>query len=401
VNPTRRTLLKLAGALALAQGLPVRHLWARPRRARARYFVQLQLAGGIDAIYTTDPRVAAEVDSRVDVPYGPEAIVEVGHMRLGPHLAGLAPVCDRLAILNGVRFDTANHSTGTTNLRRLRQRAQVALPTVLELCAMQVPPLQRAPFAVMETVWLDGSFDELFAASPARLAELADALSEHADAAQPRVASHRGRATLATYRDAAALAGKLVRTPRLRVEAWSDDPDQQAYAAALQRLLWLLQHDLTTAVFYNLENPDWDTHTDNGRGQPKASGSAFPMIARFLSELHKRSNEGGTLFDQAAVVMGSEIGRFPQLNSMVGKDHFPEAPVLLYGAAFEPVWGQQLGAVGRQMESLTVSPRNGRFERGGLMLCLDDIGATLLALAGVDDPSVYGYARPPLPFVLA
>jgi hypothetical protein len=368
-----------------------------------RYFVQILLGGGIDAIYTTDPHVRSEVEPAVDIPYAPSEIVHAGGMRLGPHMASFAPLCDRLAMLRGVRVDTANHASGLTNFRRLRRRAQMGLPTVLELCASLGQGPGAPPFGVMETPWMTGAFDELFAASPDLLGELADALDDHANPAGPLAGSARGRTTLASYADAGALVNRLRATPRLEVETWSENATEQQYAAMFQRLLWVLKHDLTRTVYMALEpEPEsWDTHYANTRRQTEASSHAFPMLTRFLSELHGHHNPRGSLFDQTAVVMGSEIGRFPHLNTLGGKDHFPEVSVLLYGAAFEPAWGKQLGATGRQMESLTVSPRTGVFERGGAELCLDDIGATLLSLAGADDASVYGYARGPLRYVMA
>jgi uncharacterized protein (DUF1501 family) len=252
----------------------------------------------------------------------------------------------------------------------------------------------------MESTWLEGKFDELLEADREVLGELAAAYGEQARTYGSRMTSGRALATLASYSDASALLGRLRTVPAMTLESWSSDEQPSQNERGLQRLLWTLEHDLTTAAFLRILHP-WDSHIDNARRQTESSPPTFALLARFLQELHRRRNRYGTLFEQTVLVVGSEIGRFPRLNSVAGKDHLPEVPLLLYGAAFERAWGQQLGATGRQLESLTVSKLTGRFERGGLELALDDFGATLLHLAGVAEVEIYGYQRPPLQCVIS
>src|SRR5262249_21743709 len=135
--PSRRDLLKTGLAAAIASALV-----ARPRRARAdlparprgpRYFCSIFLSGGVDAIYTTSPKRRADVESWVDVPYAPSAIVEAGSLRLGPHLASFAPLASRLAILNGVQVHTANHNTGAEQFVRMRTRTRPEMPPIFQL----------------------------------------------------------------------------------------------------------------------------------------------------------------------------------------------------------------------------------------------------------------------------
>ena len=96
-----------------------------------------------------------------------------------------------------------------------------------------------------------------------------------------------------------------------------------------RRILWLLENDMTRGVF-SLER-DWDSHLDNLAEQEKQSMRFFPLLAKFLEMLGSRSNAHGNLLDNTLIVIGSEIGRYPRLNSFEGKDHFPEAPFMLIG----------------------------------------------------------------------
>jgi uncharacterized protein (DUF1501 family) len=257
------------------------------------------------------------------------------------------------------------------------------------------------PFAVMESDWFDGLYDTLFDAPASELAELARALGGHVDQAAHTAISARGRKAVDAYREALALVARLRTLPPLAFEPWSSDPKAEPYAKQLQRLLWALENDLTTAAFVDYggaEDGPWDTHHHNQARQTELNARALPLLARFLSELASRRGPHGRLIEQAVVVMGSEIGRFPRLNDDLGKDHFPEGPVLLAGAGL--VAGRQIGATDREMASLPVSATSGRYERGGVEIALDDIGATLLHLAGANDPTLYGYQGRVLPVLL-
>ena len=112
---------------------------ARPRRPvsteRPRYHVVVLLSGGIDPIYTTDPKVRAEVESGVDLPYQANEIVDAGDFQLGPHFAPLARWSKRMAILNGVQTTVTNHETGSTQFARLRTKVKYSTPSVLEVIA--------------------------------------------------------------------------------------------------------------------------------------------------------------------------------------------------------------------------------------------------------------------------
>jgi hypothetical protein len=123
------------------------------------------------------------------------------------------------------------------------------------------------------------------------------------------------------------------------------------------------------------------------------------MFARFLSTLDATRNSHGSLARNLVIAIASELGRFPRLNGSEGKDHFNEAPVILYTPRTATGEGATYGQTGRKMEALPVSPRTGKPAAGGTTIQLDDIGATLLQMAGVA-PSLYGYGGRILDFLL-
>src|SRR5262249_22957095 len=115
-----------------------------------------------------------------------------------------------------------------------------------------------------------------------------------------------------------------------------------------------------------------------------------------LQRMAAESNAFGPLLDNTLILMLSELGRYPRLNDSQGKDHFPEVPVLIAGSRYGR--GEAYGATGRAMESQPVSLTSGRPERSGQIPDINDLGATLLEIAG-HDPRVYGYVGRVLPFI--
>ncbi len=399
----RRDALKLGVAALLCLPLGARRASSQtvtpraPRKA-PRYFVSLFLSGGIDAVYTADPKTRAEVEAWVDVPYAPSAIVEAGALRLGPHFAPLAKAAPRIAIVNGVQVRTANHNTGREQFLRMRTGTRADMPTLL-----QVIGLGRDTQAVGCMTWpygtpqLQALFDET---SPEDLQRMAAALRTQSKG----LAAHgpEGRATGDDVDDAARLLDRVAKIERIKYETWAVDGDVQAFARSLQRVLWAFENDLTRAFELNVGGIDqpWDTHSFNAERQTKMA-KLVPMIARFFAELEKRRTSRGALVDETLVVMGSEIGRYPGINGQKGKDHMPEIPLIFHGAGIDAKdKGAMYGRTGKKMESLPIALRTGKDEAGGHTLVLDDIGTTLLHVAGVRDPTLYGYRGTVLDFLV-
>jgi len=423
---TRRDIVKL-GLLgwAFSQGLSSRALGASPRSSprRPRYYVIVNLTGGVDSVYTTDPKLRAEVEPWVDVPYGPERIVTRGNLRLGPHLAPLKD-CRRMAILNGVQLGTANHDTGLHQVVRLRTQVKARMPLILDIIGahrdgqpLSTLTLGSAGLEFYSAGWfgllpgqiprgLDAApkedlFEEIEQSAPGDLERLAAVLRRQAG--RLREGGDRERGLTASNLDqVATLLGRMPHLPPFRPEIWSEDEDAQAIAVQLQRVLWTLENDLTSGVQLAI-GQQWDTHWANARIQESSSGHFMPPFARFLQELEKRRNAHGTLVDNTVVVAGSELGRLPRLNTDLGKDHLSQAPYLFFGASIDPggARGEAFGRTSSRMEGLPISLMTGRdVAQGGHVPLLDDVGTTLLSIAGID-PAMYGYDGQLLRFLVA
>lgn len=424
---TRRQLLAGAGAglvAALLDPAARRIAAARTPGTQAkgpRYWLCLVPAGGMDAIYTTDPRTRDEVASGLDVPYKPAEIVEAAGVRLGPLFRGLSAWAPKLTILNGVAVNTANHHTGLLQMARLRTSTTRWTPSAFEIIGAHRDGQALgymsigAQFAAAYTPSMFGEPTEgAYGPAETSLFKLLDQLTPEELELAGRVAadhaaslarsgprSGRDDSARAAAEQASAFLRKAATLPPFRAEPWLPPPFDAldkglGVTPQLQRVLWSFEHDLvaTATVF---APGAWDTHTRNAQLQTKFTPYLVAVLDRLFTELERRSNAHGPLSEQTAVVVGSEIGRFPYLNQAHGKDHYPQTSVMLYGRPFR---SGKFGDTGKQLEGIPVSSSTGR--AGGAdpaPLRLDDVGTTALSLAGID-PEKYGFTGRWLDFMV-
>lgn len=406
---SRRQFLQLgASSLALASLQCRKRAQPAPPATRVpRYVVILYLDGGIDPIFTLNPKTRDELASEVDAPVSAGDIVESGAIRLGPHFAPLAPWASRMAIVNGIAFDTANHNTGWAQIVRLRTGVYGTMPGILDIVGDHGDgqPLACVTYGDMAPPQFTSGYadgERVFAIHDAgreRLKQLSTSLQAEANGlAAPWQDPHLKR-TADDYRQVGLLAERLEDVPPYAAQAWDDVTDKRM-SDLFQRTLWAIEHDLTRCAFIKVRPyAGWDSHDHNVLRQRNCSRVFTGLMAHFMRELETRRNAHGTLAEQTLIVSGSEIGRFPLLNGNAGKDHFPESSFMFFGAGVSH--GAVFGATDNRMSALPIDVDSGqRATRGGHKIRLDDIGATVLAAAGIS-PEPYGYDGKVLPFLVA
>jgi hypothetical protein len=424
---SRRSVLKLglsSMALSLAGcGERPQKLQKRVSRERPRYYVIMLLGGGFDAIYTTNPKVAADLEPGIDLPYTQDEIVDAGDLQLGPHFAPLARWSKHMAIVNGVKVGVANHETASTQFNRMRTKAKDSMPSLLDVIAgyRDEQPLGCVTMGPM--VYWDYSsgflgapekivtaraaidpnnrnlFDEIDATDVADLERLAKIYRQDARRLRVSNASPERLTTAQNLDDCAALIQRLPTIPRFELRQWSQIPARQNLARNLQRILWLFENDLASCVYVRLGFAEWDSHYSNVFRQTEWNAHFATQLDQFLTELAHRRNAHGTLMSNTLVTIGSEIGRFPRINSDQGKDHFPEVSMMFLGSGIRG--GNAFGHTGREMEAQPISRKTGRqVDAGGVSVVLDDVGTTLAHIAGVD-AARHGYFGRRLEFLEA
>lgn len=410
--PTRRDFVKLATFATLGTGAWLSGCNKKRRtpptagaRPQARYWVQILLSGGHDSLYTTDAKLAPEVDSIVTLPTE-NRVPAAGELRLGPHFAPLARWAPKLAVLNGVQVRTVNHDTGQKQFVHLKTNIVETMPSALDLIATRrsgqplgVAYLNVSSRAMHSPAFFGTAdafyygqgdvFEQIARATPHELETLAKVMRGRAGEVARSGAGWREAEQTAVYlRETAEFFERVAHVTPLVPAERSTDYVAQSMAASLERALWLIEHDLCCGVVLDLGLLGWDTHIRNEPKQSEMNGYFAKFFDEYLAELHARKNQHGVLADRTVTMVGSELGRFPHQNDMLGKDHLPQTSFLFAGPGIRA--GKSFGKTGRRMEGLPIAYRNGDPAAAGRVPLLDDVGATMLHLAGLD-PERYGY----------
>ena len=82
------------------------------------------------------------------------------------------------------------------------------------------------------------------------------------------------------------------------------------------------------------------------------------------------------------MVVLSEMGRTPKLNSALGKDHWPVTSCLAFGAGVKG--GQVIGATDDGQNALNVELATGSVRSDGKQIQTSNLTAAALALVGLD-----------------
>ncbi|MSP55357.1 MAG: DUF1501 domain-containing protein [Myxococcales bacterium] len=208
-----------------------------------------------------------------------------------------------------------------------------------------------------------------------------------------KAASIAGRG--AEARIAAAYTSALIDTPTVTsmadlLQVNADDPLDQLLAAAT--LLASGAARCVTVADLGVDNVTWDHHSEITR-----QGTSFELLFERLITLMQTLDStpgaaGGTLADEVTVVVCSEMGRYPQLNTSMGKDHWTTTSLMLLGGGIRG--GQVIGGYDANMGGVPVIPATGESDpdgvAGGVVLQPAHLGATLLALAGLDPAEAFG-----------
>jgi hypothetical protein len=126
----------------------------------------------------------------------------------------------------------------------------------------------------------------------------------------------------------------------------------------------------------------WDTHQNHGL-QSTNFHDIFHFLSGILGDLDGRTTPAGSpLRDVLTLVVFSEMGRAPALNSWKGKDHWTFTSMMLIGAGV--AGGQVIGGLDDKGFGHPVDLASGETSGGGVALTGSSIGATLLALGDID-----------------
>jgi len=145
---------------------------------------------------------------------------------------------------------------------------------------------------------------------------------------------------------------------------------RQAYGMTSLGQCCLLSRRLVEAGcrFVSIENGHWDTHRENTKS---LRDLLVPAVDQAIPALLRDLDSRG-LLDSTLVVITTEFGRTPRINSMAGRDHWPNAfSVVLAGGGIKV--GGVIGATDKIGAAVTDRP-----------ITPPDLTATILAVLGID-----------------
>lgn len=157
-----------------------------------------------------------------------------------------------------------------------------------------------------------------------------------------------------------------------------------------------------TVADLGVDQATWDTHSEITRQGTNYELLFGDLLTLMDTMVATPSASGGTLADAITVVVWSELGRYPQLNASQGKDHWTTTSMMLLGGGIRG--GQVVGGYDANMGGVPVVPESAEADpdgtAGGVVLQPVHIGATLLALAGLDPAAAFGADVAPITGVL-
>jgi len=310
--------------------------------------------------------------------------------------------CDRSVIFNGLLVPSVAHGncrrlmmTGTSNDGASDWAAVIAGHGSLDLALPQMVlsgPSYPGQHGV--SVTRAGTGGQLDALLNGEVLNWSDQLTERPPVrAEDRMDSYLMRRAAAAVESAnlprakelyEAYEASLVRGVELKdlqdVINWSAGGSLAAQGNLAGQLLSL---GISRTVMMNHGGSGWDTHQNNDQTQSQSWESLFGGLldsADRFSTLPGRN--GGSLLDETVFVVMSEMGRTPALNNGEGKDHWPYTSALVMGPGL--TGGRVIGATDEFYYGERIDMETGDLYRNGQDLTVGNLGATLLAVAGVD-----------------
>lgn len=412
---SRRAVFLGGAALLGASVLPCAARRAVAQAAPRKLLLVLA-NGGWDPTYALDPKPDSAV---IDAPAGSVTQISGLPVLTAPERPSVTEFFtrygERAAIVNGIQVRSFVHAdcmkrilTGTTSDQNADIGALAAFNAGREL---PVPYLVLGSSAIsgplasitgragttnqLSSLLSQAKEDPLLPGSSFRASEgeqaLVDAYLKAATAREQALRGQRG----SSQRQLDAFARSLDRAGLLRrFAAERGGLGEPGYTPDLMVQVDVavsaLEGDLCQVAM--LELPSWDTHQDNALQGPMHE-ALYSALLRLGDGL-----EGKGLLDRTAVVVLSEMGRTPKLNSDLGKDHWPVTSCLVFGAGV--AGGRVIGGTDDEQNALGADLGTGAIERDGKQIQCSNLAAGILKLAGVD-PEDHFPGVEPLDAILA
>ena len=399
---TRRSWLRNSFAALGAATLLTRHGHVRAApNTTPRRLVLVFNSGGWDSTYALDPKPGiAGIDApagKVETLGGLDVLTDPSRPNIGKFFSASAGSC---AIVRGLQISSVAHPDASH--RVLTGVSADTAPDVAAIASAVHGADRAAPYLILGRTAYSGPYGSLAArtGSVNQIVTLLDpniALPPIGGPLLPHVPTDAEEALVRAHvlaraeRELTASGGNrrvddfiasLSRGDLLREIGIVGELElARSFPAQIDLAVEALARGLCHSV--QIETGDWDTHTGNAQQGP-LHNDFFAGLTQLIAALATRpgSTQGSKLLDETAVVVVSELGRTPRLNSAQGKDHWPVTSALLIGGGV--AGGRIIGATTDSLDGAKIDLSSGKPDPNGKPLLYSNFAAGLLELAGVD-----------------
>lgn len=344
-----------AGVASVGGWLPRLALAAQQIRQQGRHCVLLWMSGGPSQLDTFDMK-----PNHANGGSFKEVATKVPGIRFSEHLPELAKQADSLAILRGVSTKEGDHERGTVLMRtghvpggpvrypsigsalsKSLGSEHSDLPSYVSIAPGPFARNSLSPgflgprFAAMSVASQsppgDSNFAQLRVDFLQRSGHVGD--DRHARrlelwrSMQAEFLDTHHAANVATHDTVYQSALRMLDSKTRDAFDLTDEPDQvreaygrETFGQGCLMARRLIERGVPIVEVTLGDGLGWDTHADNFNQVRRLSGQLDSGWATLMSELRDRG-----LLDRTTILWAGEFGRTPQINSMGGRDHFPQA----------------------------------------------------------------------------
>lgn len=338
----RQMLGTLAGAAAGAVAVDslLQPAWAERIKSQGKQVLFIWLDGGISQLESWDPKPNTEFGG----PFRaiPTAVPGVHFSELVPETARRM---DKLAVIRSMCTKDQNHSTGVPRVQRGDPKNRgvtypfigSALSNLMEPPDNNLPPYMHIKPGRGGYMWKDAGFlgsrygalalgdgkPPIHIHRPPSITDEVDlARGELRRKANGRFRQRRPHSEVDAYEYSYRVAEQLMKRKELFDSSLLPPKDVERYGThPLGRHLLQARRLLEAGVqFVKVTSYHWDTHGDNFNMHLNLVPQIDRPFAAMIDDLDDRG-----MLDNVLVVLMSEFGRTPKINTRAGRDHWPEA----------------------------------------------------------------------------
>ena len=315
-----------------------------PGFGKAKRVIWLQMVGGMSHIDTLDPKTGDTKGASTAVK------AKGGDFQLAGYLPGLASHGDKIALIRSMTSKTGVHAAGQYVMRTgYEQRGTIKHPA-LGAWAQQLlgPSHKTLPSSVCVNRNPDhgnGFFPAAFSPLPihdpeaglqyAKNPEGSEVLNKRLALLNKVDADFRNKfqdLNLKAYTDFYDTTMQLMSSADTKAFQISEEPEEirSKYGRNKFGQGCLLARRLieNNVRFVEVTHGSWDMHNDVDDAMKAKGGDLDTGISALLEDLKTRG-----LLDSTLIVLCSEFGRTPNINSRNGRDHYPKVFSTLLGGA--------------------------------------------------------------------